>query len=92
MPTMMIRRTVAAGALVSAIALLGSQATASADTFTKTYHGDGYSDKGLALVYARAQVYQQAIRDGFTYEQCIETEIDYWYYEAHVTWECSRET
>ncbi|ONI75231.1 hypothetical protein ALI144C_41585 [Actinosynnema sp. ALI-1.44] len=64
---------------------------ASADPITKEYHGSGYSDWGFAIHYARAQASQRARADGFEYEQCVETETVIKMFEAHVTWECTRD-
>lgn len=64
---------------------------AAAGTITKEYHGSGYSDWGFAIHYARGQAWQQAKADGFLYEQCVETETIIKMFEAHVTWECTRE-
>jgi hypothetical protein len=83
-----VRRIATACMLASAMALMGNT-TASASTYTEVYHGSGYSDWGFAIHYARAQAYQQAVADGFVREDCVETVIEM--FEAHVTWECSRE-
>lgn len=85
-----VQRIAAACVLASAMVLTGNS-TASAGTYTEVYHGSGYSDWGFAIHYARAQAYQRAVADGFVREDCVETETEIQMYEAHVTWECSRE-
>lgn len=90
MPTTIVRRIATACALASAVVLVGNT-TASADTYTRVFHGSGYSDWGFALHYARAQAAQRAAADGFAREQCVETETVVEMFEAHVTWECGRE-
>ncbi len=77
-------------ALASTAVLTGGT-TAAADTYTREFQGSGYSDWGFAIHYARAQAAQRAAADGFAREQCVETETVIMMYEAHVTWECSRE-
>ncbi|ALG08491.1 hypothetical protein [Kibdelosporangium phytohabitans] len=85
------RRLLSACVLASTLfPLVG--APAMADTVTGVYHGSGYSDWGFAIHYARAQAGQRAAADGFAYEDCVETETVIRMFEAHVTWECTRET
>jgi hypothetical protein len=76
--------------LASTMALFTS-VPAGAEPVTEVYHGSGYSDWGFAIHYARAQAWQQARADGFEREECVETETVIKMFEAHVTWECTRE-
>jgi hypothetical protein len=90
MATRIVRWIATACLLASAVVLTGST-TASADTYTRVFHGSGYSDWGFAIHYARAQAYQRAVADGFARAECVETETVIELFEAHVTWECGRE-
>jgi hypothetical protein len=90
MATTIVRRIATACVLASAMVLMGNT-TASAGTYTKEFHGSGYSDWGFAIHYARAQAWQRAAADGFARDECVETETVIEMFEAHVTWECSRE-
>jgi hypothetical protein len=91
MPRTVVQRIAAACVLASAMVLMGNTTASAVSTRTEVYHGSGYSDWGFAIHYARAQAYQRASADGFARADCVETETEIWMYEAHVTWECSRE-
>jgi hypothetical protein len=91
MPRTVVQRIAAACVLASALVLMGNTTASAIPTRTEVYHGSGYSDWGFAIHYARAQAYQQAAADGFVREDCVETETVIEMFEAHVTWECSRE-
>ncbi|MGA6161524.1 hypothetical protein [Amycolatopsis magusensis] len=90
MTTRRTARICTAFALASTV-VLGGGVAAAADTYTRVFTGSGYSDWGFALDYARGQAYQKALADGFVYEQCVETGKVVLMFEAHVTWECTRE-
>jgi hypothetical protein len=76
-----------AGALPSAEAAQNRPPAAHA-TETRQFRGEGSSDFGLSLYYARADARQQAERAGFF--NCVEIDKWEWPYSAWVIWECTR--
>ncbi|MEU7527276.1 hypothetical protein AB0A74_16190 [Saccharothrix sp. NPDC042600] len=79
---------------ITVAALLLGGGIAHADTYTAQFRGEGSSDFGLALFYARWDAADQARADGFTDpgNQCEEIfTFTPSPYIATVIWECTRE-
>ncbi|MBB5960654.1 hypothetical protein FHS29_007282 [Saccharothrix tamanrassetensis] len=78
---------------IALAALLLGGGIAHADTYTAQFRGDGSSDFGFALMYARWDAAEKAEADGFTDpdSQCEEIfKFDPGPYSAMVIWECTR--
>lgn len=77
---------------IALVALLLGGGIARADTYTARFQGDGSSDFGFALMYARWDAAAKAEADGFTdpASQCEEVETWSGAYVAMVIWECTR--
>ncbi|RKS72124.1 hypothetical protein BZB76_4939 [Actinomadura pelletieri DSM 43383] len=71
---------------VIAVVTLGSGVANAVET--RRFLGEGGSDFGLALTYARAHAKRQAEQAGFT--DCVEIWKREWAYTAKVLWECTR--
>jgi hypothetical protein len=82
----MLRRVLISGLLAVSMALAGG--TAAYATETRQFRGEGSSDFGLSLYYARADAQRQADNAGFS--NCVEIDKWVWPYSAWVIWECTR--
>ncbi|QWF84283.1 hypothetical protein [Amycolatopsis sp. CA-230715] len=81
----MHRRAVATGLIVAACLV---SAPAAAATETRDFRGEGSSDFGLQLYYARDDARRQATAAGFG--NCTEIYQKLWPYTATVIWRCTR--
>ncbi|RFS85086.1 hypothetical protein D0T12_13830 [Actinomadura spongiicola] len=75
-------------ALITVIAVVALGSGVANALETRRFLGEGSSDFGLELIYARAHAKRQAEQAGFT--DCVELWKKEGAYTAKVLWECTR--
>ncbi|GAA1978848.1 hypothetical protein [Amycolatopsis minnesotensis] len=78
----------ATAACVLSVPALAEATAATVTTETRDFRGEGSSDFGLELYYARAHAQRQATAAGFG--NCTEIWQKLWPYTATVIWRCTR--
>lgn len=74
--------------LAIAACVVSAPAAANAAIETRDFRGEGSSDFGLQLYYARDDARRQATAAGFS--DCTEIYQKLWPYTATVIWRCTR--